>query len=308
MSQKSSEKDNIIIKAKAMADELIHKINSNNQVNETNKLQPEESISHVFIEYSNLPYSYQKDINMALYELQSDINRNLSDFMILMAICYKATRKTYNENYLQLSIRYYPLKKIITQQYIYHITDRKKRYSILKNGLTPGSFERKNYPDLTYPEGVYGNNSSDFSSFFPVDEWLYIPANNEHFDVWEIDTTIYKGIWYRDFNFHFDSVFTFDRIPSSALELYNINQKNILTPEKTLIHGLTLRNCIYHINKYNGNEIELPDDISWPILPEEFREYYHLLDRDKKQELNYIHYINKTNRNKISSIRLLTDW
>jgi len=117
-------------------------------------------------------------------------------------------------------------------RYVYHLTDSKNVDDILKNGLTPKSWDDGNWksePDLYYPPSI-----------FAITDFSYWHGES----IIQIDTKNLKNKWWKDLNFFsgyeqelekgksYKAIMTFDKIPPSNLELiseeglYDIKVKN----------------------------------------------------------------------------------
>ena len=157
-------------------------------------------------------------------------------------------------------IRKFNLKEVVPNRYLYHLTNKENRSSILYNGLIPMSFANSSWidtPSLLYPNSVFANNTDYFPCFFPLDEWLYKPVCHNNIEIWRIDTNECSNIWYRDTNI-LNSVMTLGKIPPKALKLFRINRDNIETPESLLIYGLMLEDYIYPIDPFTDTPLVKP--------------------------------------------------
>ena len=120
--------------------------------------------------------------------------------------------------------------KVIPQQYVYHVTRKTKRDSILENGLlaqdhAQGEWGFEN-EQAKYPPMVFANNTEVVTDFFYFDD-CYGLFNSEKWDVWRIDTEIYHGDWFTDLNMgRFGKlgvyICTSQNIPLNALTLMRI--------------------------------------------------------------------------------------
>lgn len=146
---------------------------------------------------------------------------------------------------------------ILPQRYLYHITGKKNRFSIEENGL---SVNTANGKSLKYKNAVFAHNSShltldwfplcmdfyewsywdnfDFKTSFPKDEEAIKNAFDSYYDIWRIDTTLFKGNWFvdgvgeREFKGSFFRptglfVVTFESIPAHCIKRCSVELKEI---------------------------------------------------------------------------------
>jgi len=161
--------------------------------------------------------------------------------------------------------------KVIPQQYVYHVTLKNKRDSILLNGLLAQDhvqgewgFERE---EAKYPSMVFANNTEIVTDFFYFEECWGL-FYSELWDVWRIDTEIYHGDWYTDLNMgHYGTlgvyICTSQNIPNNALTLlriadgicsvcgcidYGLSTSKVLKPSQNDYEIITtsLLPCCYH--------------------------------------------------------------
>lgn len=166
--------------------------------------------------------------------------------------------------------------KIVTpKKYVYHLTDKKNRGSIAKFGLLPMPFNKSVWKDsvkLYYPDAVFANNSEDFKEFFPIDEWAYVSKSFKNLEVWRINTEIANAIWYEDFRCH-NSVYTTEKIPLEALNLFGINFDHITDPQGCLRWELSISEYLYEIDIKTGFALEKPKFIPYPQSEREIRDF-----------------------------------
>jgi hypothetical protein len=105
------------------------------------------------------------------------------------------------------------IERIKPPKYIYHTTSPQKRESILENGLMPTIGDWGT--DLKYKPAIFASIDKNelFSSYGK--------------DVWQIDTTNLKNLWYLDLNLNKYAnknynkfIMTYEPIPKEALKLY----------------------------------------------------------------------------------------
>jgi hypothetical protein len=114
-------------------------------------------------------------------------------------------------------------KRFSPPKYLYHVTKKKNRKSIKKNGLIPMEFSKGNWTfesiRLYYPPTIFASLESHGHYHGVLGD-----------DVWRIDTTNLKNKWWEDLNFYehenpkkeeIDYVMTFEPIPPEHLELYS---------------------------------------------------------------------------------------
>ena len=111
---------------------------------------------------------------------------------------------------------------MLPERYVYHVTTKDKRDSILKEGLIPKASEHSSWgfknDEDQYPPMVFANNTEFIHDFFYLLEGGYV---DEKFDVWKIDTELFDGNWYADLNLNGlrDYVCTPEKIPIEVLTL-----------------------------------------------------------------------------------------
>lgn len=109
-------------------------------------------------------------------------------------------------------------------QYVYHISDKQHRNSILQNGLNPSvgdSYKGWAQTDNAIPAifATIGKNLNDITGGIKLERFQA--------DIWQIDTTKSTNDWFVDKHFEgfkkFDidnpHIVTFEKIPSFALKL-----------------------------------------------------------------------------------------
>jgi hypothetical protein len=125
-----------------------------------------------------------------------------------------------------MSKRWYE-KRVVPERYAYHITFDCYRESILKNGLIPKSCAESRWgfknDDDQYPAMVFANNTDLVDYFFYFDDY-YESFDSDRWDIWQIDTEVYKGEWFIDLNTCKSGVHicTAHDIPTEALTLLRI--------------------------------------------------------------------------------------
>ena len=120
--------------------------------------------------------------------------------------------------------------RVVPRRYVYHVTRKYRRDSILLNGLLAQDhiqagwgFERE---EAQYPSMVFANNSEIVTDFFYFED-CWGSFDNDRWDVWRIDTEIYQGDWYTDLNLGRYGklgvyICTSENIPLNALTLMRI--------------------------------------------------------------------------------------
>jgi hypothetical protein len=118
-------------------------------------------------------------------------------------------------------------RKALPQRYLYHVTFLEMRDSILENGLLAKNAKEskwgfKNDEDQ-YPAMVFANNTDLVDYFFYFDDY-YESFDSDRWDIWQIDTEVYKGEWFIDLNTCKSGVHicTAHDIPTEALTLLRI--------------------------------------------------------------------------------------
>lgn len=99
------------------------------------------------------------------------------------------------------------LTRVRTPRYVYHVSDKSSRNSILKNGLIPST------------SGEYGECSYDKPFVFASMNGNKLFSVGSDRDIWQIDTTLINAKWFIDFNFpkHNNHIITESPIPPTAL-------------------------------------------------------------------------------------------
>ena len=93
-------------------------------------------------------------------------------------------------------------------KFVYHTSSSENRNSILENGLIPKKHSESqrwgNTIGLEYPAAIFATTDGYWNKG----------------DIWKIDTSKIKNIWYKDLNIQTSNVImTFESIPPNALEL-----------------------------------------------------------------------------------------
>lgn len=111
------------------------------------------------------------------------------------------------------------VERIKPPKYVYHTSPPEKKESILENGLIPSTGDWGT--DLRYKPAIFA--TTDIKE-------LFSPYGK---DVWEIDTTNLKNIWYLDLNLNKYAnksynkfIMTYEPIPAEAIKLYQKVNKN----------------------------------------------------------------------------------
>jgi hypothetical protein len=105
------------------------------------------------------------------------------------------------------------IERVKPPQFVYHTSNPNRRNMILKDGLIPMS---ENWgADLNYKPAIFASTDKD-SLFSPYGK-----------DVWKIDTSKIKNIWYLDLNLNkyanesFNKfIMTYEPIPLEVISLY----------------------------------------------------------------------------------------
>lgn len=126
-----------------------------------------------------------------------------------------------SELWINIFIKDLYSKRFNPPKYLYHSSSSENRESIKKNGLKKIEFSKGNWTLESlknyYPPSVFATVEKD--------GWYNKVIKG---DVWRIDTTNLKNIWWEDLNFYrhedpnkepVDCVMTFDSIPTEHLEL-----------------------------------------------------------------------------------------
>lgn len=105
-------------------------------------------------------------------------------------------------------------ERVKPRRYVYHTTHYLNRDSILEKGLIPKphseSEKWKKVSDLEYPPAIFAVNGTN--------TW-------EDGDIWQIDTSLIKNMWYEDLNIASkNKIMTFEPIPKEAIKLIDKTQ------------------------------------------------------------------------------------
>ena len=127
------------------------------------------------------------------------------------------------------------IKRIIPQKYVWHLSPRRNRKSIMKKGLISS---------LSEHNCVFANNQSvNIDLFYPFCVNIYYDRINEEdyleYDYWRIDTSKIQATWYIDPNLsngpreymgkNENFIVTETSIPPNALKLYRIDPQFLRT-------------------------------------------------------------------------------
>jgi hypothetical protein len=107
------------------------------------------------------------------------------------------------------------IERVKPPRFVYHTSSNQNRESIILNGLIPQEGDWRT--ELRYKPAIFVSTDK---------QKLFIPYDK---DVWEIDTSKLKNIWYLDLNLNkyanknFNNfIMTYEPIPKEAIELYEI--------------------------------------------------------------------------------------
>jgi hypothetical protein len=161
-------------------------------------------------------------------------------------------------------------------RYVWHVSKKKFRDSIAKNGLVPQPFEKSIWarsPALYYPPAIFVNNHPVYDEWFHLDESKYIGRTSFETDVWRIDTTKLNVKWYLDYNLGSrpDALFTKEHIPVDAIQLFILNKLSCVDCN-TIISNLSLDEALRSVQKENIVQMEYI--------------HYWCLERNAKKEVD----------------------
>jgi hypothetical protein len=141
------------------------------------------------------------------------LKKNMLNYNVILS--YKIGKSfEVDTYYLTVYLKNIILKRIIPDRYVYHVSPRKNRESILLNGLVlKNSSESKWDAEYAYPKSIFAMNGVDTRK---VDLWQRGIG-----DVWRIDTKKLSNKWWDDLNIGDKSkaIMTFDPIPPKYLKL-----------------------------------------------------------------------------------------
>lgn len=255
---------------------------------------------------------YAIGLQTRLEKLQAQVAFHLNDYAICITSYTETQSEVKNERKLTVVVRKIKLKEEKTNRYIYHVSPSKNRASINKRGLLAMPFSKSRWvssPGMVYPDALFAN-VADFSRWFPLDQWLFLPMRNEDLDVWRIDTIACRNKWYEDPNLG-NMVFTKKNIPRKAIKLYQINCDEIVMNGGELIDGLTLMEYIYAVCPYTGKSLAPQRKVFWPMLEHEWDIELSSLPKEDKNVLAlenklYESHTRKINRQIIAQYLRLT--
>ncbi len=144
------------------------------------------------------------------------------------------------------------INKVIPQEFVWHVSLRENRDSILKFGLRPDKSEHN---------CIFANNQSKkIKLFYPFCLEIYFGAYSNDilhaYDYWRINTARVEGDWYIDPNMSniplgfpanaCDYVVTESPIPSAAIKLYCVSERfsdkrfSVIVSGEELINGRSI--------------------------------------------------------------------
>jgi hypothetical protein len=179
------------------------------------------------------------------------------------------------------------IKSVTPNKFVWHVSYRKHRESILKHGLIPQESSKSedwgNNKHIKYPKVIYVNNHNDFTWWFPFMESCYCELDTTKYDVWKIDTEmVCKKGWYTDYNLTSDAdfLFTFNRIPPEALSLHVITPENFLGEYEHMVYGLPMDAYVSEIDKTTYEFVNSPEE-RFLVTPL----YYHYPEEEAKDHI-----------------------
>jgi hypothetical protein len=91
----------------------------------------------------------------------------------------------------------------IPNKFVYHVSLKTNRESILKNGLLPMAYDISEWTrtsKLRYPDSIFVNNQDDYSWWFYIADGMWQDINIDKYDIWKINTSQLNNSWFIDEN------------------------------------------------------------------------------------------------------------
>jgi hypothetical protein len=144
----------------------------------------------------------------------------------------------------------------IPNKFVYHVSLKTNRESILKNGLLPMAYDISEWTrtsKLRYPDSIFVNNQDDYSWWFYIADGMWQDINIDKYDIWKINTSQLNNSWFIDENMNDKGNYLFTKkpIPYKSIELYQLDSVCCMHC-KSLIEGLSLETVL--VNTANKNK------------------------------------------------------
>lgn len=161
-----------------------------------------------------------KFVDKTLKKYAAIFNR---DYLILSYKKNTNVGKTTNYSYI-CAIKSDKLVRVNPPRYVYHVSSKKFRNSILEHGLLPMASDKWSV-ELRYNPAIFAS-TDEHNLFFPLTQYS---------DLWQIDTLNIPNLWYSDINInklsgvvnHNNFIMTDDPIPVKNLKLISENDTEI---------------------------------------------------------------------------------